>query len=275
MAIREVDWTDGYEQRPSGLYVPEGTEIERSYPTCVDLFCGAGGFSLGVMQAGFEVVAGVDNDEWSSITYMSNLGSYPIEIHYIDGEKDKERLNRVLERETKKKNELSTFLMSGSNWSSRNQDVPPVKHYFFGDIRKLKGSEILDAVGLKKGELDLVVGGPPCQGFSTSGQQDIMDPRNSLVFEYARIVLELWPKAFCMENVPGILSMYTPEGVPVVDAFCRILEDGGFGSFEALKKTLLTTAGAGAALRSKKNGKKKAAERPEAEADSVQEQLTF
>jgi hypothetical protein len=53
---------------------------------------------------------------------------------------------------------------------------------------------------------------------------------------------------------PGILSMVTPEGIPVVDAFCRILSDGGFGNYEALKQSLLNTASAGAAF---KGGSKK------------------
>lgn len=65
-----------------------------------------------------------------------------------------------------------------------------------------------------------------------------MDPRNSLVFEYARLIIEVRPKSMCMENVPGILSMMTPEGIPVVDAFCKILADGDYANYEALKKSL-------------------------------------
>jgi len=78
-----------------------------------------------------------------------------------------------------------------------------------------------------------------------------MDPRNSLVFEFTRLVLEIQPRAMVMENVPGILSMVTPEGLPVVDSICRILEDGGFGQFDALRRSLLATSGAGAMLSGK------------------------
>src|SRR5262249_37681815 len=87
-------------------------------------------------------------------------------------------------------------------------------------------------------KVDLVVGSPPCQGFSSAGKRDVMDPRNSLVFEFARLVCEIQPKMMAMENVPGIVSMVTPEGIPVIDAFCRILEDGHIGAFKALKQSL-------------------------------------
>ncbi|HEY9653229.1 MAG TPA: DNA cytosine methyltransferase, partial [Coleofasciculaceae cyanobacterium] len=52
--------------------------------------------------------------------------------------------------------------------------------------------------------IDLVFGGPPCQGFSTIGKQAIDDTRNSLVFEFCRLVKELQPRYFVMENVPGL-----------------------------------------------------------------------
>lgn len=186
------------------------------------------------------------------MTYMINLGSYPINIHYIEPG-DKDRLNKVVERSIKRKekNGMRVMPVSGSGFIASEPDLVPVKNVWMGDIRKLSGKDILDALGMKKGEVDSVCGGPPCQGFSTSGKRDIMDPRNSLIFDYARLILEIDPKTFVMENVPGILSMVTPEGIPVVDAFCRILADGGFGGFNALKKTLLNTAGAGAALKSK------------------------
>ena len=103
---------------------------------------------------------------------------------------------------------------------------------------------------MKHGEVDCVIGSPPCQGFSTAGKRNVLDRRNSLVFEFARLVCEISPKTMVFENVPGIASMVTPAGLPVLDVFCRILEDGGFGTVEALKRGLLRSAGAGAALRS-------------------------
>lgn len=238
-----------FHRHRSGLFLPY-----KRRPTCIDFFCGCGGFSLGFMQAGFEVVAAVDHDATALMTYMINLGSYPIDIHYIEPS-DKERLNKVVEnslgRQKKAKKNLYSLQVSGSGMISNCPELVPVKNVWMGDVRKLSGQDILKALNMKKGEIDCVCGGPPCQGYSTSGKRDILDPRNSLIFDYARLILEIDPKTFVMENVPGILSMVTPEGIPVVDAFCRILADGGFGGFNALKKTLLNTAGAGAALKSK------------------------
>ena len=75
-----------------------------------------------------------------------------------------------------------------------------------------------------------------------------------------------------MENVPGILNMVTPEGVPIVDAFTKIISDGGFGEYDALKKMLLKTAGCGVAM---KRGSKKGIERESTrtESDRLQGEL--
>ena len=83
-----------------------------------------------------------------------------------------------------------------------------------------------------------------------------MDPRNSLVFEFARLVCEMQPKTLIMEEVPAILNMVTPDGLPVVDTFCRILEDRGFGGYDAVRRNLYETSGSGAALRSRIRHKK-------------------
>ncbi len=77
----------------------------------------------------------------------------------------------------------------------------------------------------------------------------MLDERNSLVFDYARMIVEIKPRTMVMENVPGILTMTTKEGIPVIDAFCRILEDGGFGTYDALKQTLINTSGSGLAMK--------------------------
>ena len=56
------------------------------------------------------------------------------------------------------------------------------------------------------GEIDVIFGGPPCQGFSHMGKRLIDDPRNQLVFHFFRLVNEARPRQFVMENVPGIAS---------------------------------------------------------------------
>ncbi len=75
------------------------------------------------------------------------------------------------------------------------------------DINMVTSKELLEKAGLKAGEVFLVCGGPPCQSFSTAGnRQALNDPRGQLVKQFIRIVRELKPKYFLMENVRGILS---------------------------------------------------------------------
>ncbi len=73
------------------------------------------------------------------------------------------------------------------------------------DIFSLKGDDILDGIGLDKGDLDLLDGSPPCQGFSMAGKRRVMDGRNDLSMEFARLIEETMPKVFLMENVPGMV----------------------------------------------------------------------
>ena len=73
------------------------------------------------------------------------------------------------------------------------------------DIAKVSGDEILRFCNLTKGELDILDGSPPCQGFSTAGKQRVTDPRNELPYQFLRLVNELKPRVFVMENVPGMV----------------------------------------------------------------------
>ncbi|MFI7103421.1 DNA cytosine methyltransferase [Streptomyces sp. NPDC050161] len=80
--------------------------------------------------------------------------------------------------------------------------------FYADDIRGLSTAHIWKASGLHEGGLDLLAGGPPCQSFSTAGKRRGLDDeeKGSLVFEFVRLVKELQPKAFIMENVKGLLS---------------------------------------------------------------------
>lgn len=86
---------------------------------------------------------------------------------------------------------------------------------FEEDIKKIKSKDLL----LKYKEVDVVIGGPPCQGFSMSGYRIrkkntfLEDPRNVLFREFFRVIKQLKPKVFVMENVQGILSMKKGEVV--------------------------------------------------------------
>jgi DNA (cytosine-5)-methyltransferase 1 len=122
-------------------------------PKVVDLFCGAGGLSLGFEQAGFDVVLGVDQDGHHVATHERN---FPYGVSHC------------------------------------------------GSVVDLTGDSIRTLIGDQ--EIDVVIGGPPCQGFSHMGLRDASDSRNELVSHFMRLVIELNPKAFLMENVPGLLS---------------------------------------------------------------------
>ncbi len=78
------------------------------------------------------------------------------------------------------------------------------------DIRKLSASTVMRDTGLSLGELDLLAGCPPCQGFSSmrtlNGGRKIDDSRNDLIFDFLRFVRRLKPKAIMMENVPGLID---------------------------------------------------------------------
>lgn len=74
------------------------------------------------------------------------------------------------------------------------------------DICTVTGQEILDFCNIKRGELDIFDGSPPCQGFSTAGKRQVKDSRNDLFKEYVRLVNDLQPKVFVMENVSGMIK---------------------------------------------------------------------
>lgn len=81
-----------------------------------------------------------------------------------------------------------------------------VKHC---DMKNIKGVEILAELNIKKGELDVLDGSPPCQGFSLSGRKEFSDSRNILYQQFSRLIRELKPKTFVMENVKGMIQGIT------------------------------------------------------------------
>lgn len=88
---------------------------------------------------------------------------------------------------------------------SHTKNFPYVTH-LDNDVAALSGGELLLRAGLKKGELDGLIGGPPCQGFSTMGKRQLNDSRNDLFGHFMRLVNETRPVFFLAENVPGILN---------------------------------------------------------------------
>ena len=80
----------------------------------------------------------------------------------------------------------------------------PLSKSYCGDIKKLKNKDISKVIGNNK--VDLIVGGPPCQGFSTVGTGNPEDERNTLFKEFLRIVRHISPNFVVMENVTGLLA---------------------------------------------------------------------
>lgn len=121
-------------------------------PVAIDLFCGAGGLSNGLMQAGFKVALGLDFDSHALKTFEANHPGAAV---------------------------LQT------------------------DVRDVSGEDLLRAAGVS--HIDLLAGGPSCQGFSTHGKRLVDDPRNFLYKEFLRLVEELKPTTVLMENVKGLV----------------------------------------------------------------------
>jgi len=147
----------------------------------VDLFAGAGGLSLGALQAGFEVRAAVERSKHACSTYRHNL--------------------------------ISTKLSNTK--------------LFELDILELDPAKLMLDADLPKGRCDILIGGPPCQGFSAHrvGRGGAADPRNALLLRYFDFVRALRPKFFLVENVPGMLW---PRHREYVDRFYELAREHGY-----------------------------------------------
>lgn len=137
----------------------------------IDLFCGAGGCSEGLIQAGFDILFSSDISEMVQVTYMHRHE----QLGLIQGE---------------------------NTWFERS------------DIKDLHGDFIMNKIanlkifqGKPVPDIDLMIGGPSCQGFSMSGRRDPKDPRNLLFREYVRVISEVKPKYIVLENVTGFMTM--------------------------------------------------------------------
>jgi DNA (cytosine-5)-methyltransferase 1 len=139
----------------------------------IDLFCGAGGLSRGLIDAGFRVLAGADSWDIALRSYSANFPDH---------------LALAADAST----------LTASSFPSE----------------------------LTSSRLDLIAGGPPCQGFSIQRIGHDVDDRNDLVLAFARIVSELKPRCFLMENVPGLLGR---RGKTLANRFVRTVIDAGYG----------------------------------------------
>ena len=140
-------------------------------PYAIDLFCGAGGCSEGLIQAGFHILFSSDISDMVEKTYMN-------------------------------RHEQLGLIQGKNTWFER------------ADIRNLTGDRIHECIanleifkGKEIPEIDLMIGGPSCQGFSRAGRRDKSDPRNMLFGEYVRVINQIKPKYIVLENVEGFVDM--------------------------------------------------------------------
>lgn len=140
--------------------------------TALDLFCGAGGLTRGLLDAGVQVAGAVDSWPIAVESYRRNFPGHSAVV---------------------------------------------------ADVSTLDG-ETISRLGLPS-TVDIVAGGPPCQGFSIQRIGADEDHRNDLVLAFSRAVLALRAKAFIMENVPGLLGA---RGRPTFVRFAKILSDAGY-----------------------------------------------
>lgn len=91
--------------------------------------------------------------------------------------------------------------------NKRKQRLPEKLEVIQADISQLSPAKVLDTVGLRPEDIDVIVGGPPCQSFSTAGKRGtLQDPRGTLLWDFLRFVEHIQPKFFLLENVRGLLS---------------------------------------------------------------------
>lgn len=143
-------------------------------PCFVDVFAGCGGLSLGLMQAGWNGLFAIEHNADAFSTLQHNLIG--------ESKKFSFKWPEDLPQST---HDITTFVK---------------KHTIL--LNKLRGS------------VDMMVGGPPCQGFSTAGRRDPNDPRNSLTKSYLKLVDKLRPKIVLIENVKGITANFDDKTSP-------------------------------------------------------------
>jgi len=101
----------------------------------------------------------------------------------------------------------------------------PTAKVYAEDIKDFNAKKIEKDLNIKVGEIDIIVGGPPCQAYSTVGKRLIDDPRGKLFQEYYRVLKEFNPKLFLFENVKGLLSM---QGGELLKTIISLFESLGY-----------------------------------------------
>ncbi len=164
----------------------------------IDLFAGAGGLSEGFINAGFEPIAHVESDKAACLTLKTRLA-----FHYLKSHNQLETYNSYLRGEISR-NQLYEAIPEGLLNSVINKFISQDNNeYIFNKIDNILLENRID-------EIDLIIGGPPCQAYSNIGRAALKhveaDPRKKLYIEYGRFLQHYRPKLFVFENVPGLKS---------------------------------------------------------------------
>ena len=139
----------------------------------IDLFSGCGGLSLGLSLAGLEGVFAIERDPMAFDTFKANFLS--------------ERAKPI----------------NNFSWPSWLEQRAHLIDEFYAEYK--------DKLNQLQGQIHVIAGGPPCQGFSSAGRRRADDPRNLLFMEYVKVVKELRPSIVVLENVPGMRVIYNSK----------------------------------------------------------------
>lgn len=186
----------------------------------IDLFAGAGGLSEGFIRAGFSPIAHVEMNKDACDTLKTRTA-----FHWL------KQNNRVEEYYDYLKGKITRTEL----WNKIPDHL--INSVIHKEISKETLPNIFEQIDieLKKNEVDLVIGGPPCQAYSVAGRarKDMVDdPRNHLYKHYVEFLKKYKPKMFVFENVPGILS--ASNGKYLEKIFDAVREQG----YELEKKIL-------------------------------------
>ena len=168
--------------------------------TAIDLFAGAGGFSLGLRRAGFEVVLANEYSVDAEWTYRHNtLRSTPEGVFPKRPDDPSTSTRRAYRAEARRQ--------MVNDRDALPQDFE--RHMRGGDIREALPDWWLSTwLKRRPDDVDLLVAGPPCQGFSCAGRSCPDDERNLLVHEAIRVIGVVQPRIAILENVPGMLERH-------------------------------------------------------------------
>ncbi|NJM37845.1 MAG: hypothetical protein HC845_08315 [Akkermansiaceae bacterium] len=174
----------------------------------ISLFTGAGGLDLGLEQAGFETLVANEFGAHACETLRQNQvlsGLAPREFEKWFSAQMGQRCYKGTPDSLV--DDLRSRLQSELVKRSYLKSAKIVER----DVRELPSSEVLELAGVKKGAIDLIAGGPPCQPFSRAGKRESVNTNTGRLFkDFVRLVDEIRPRWFLFENVKGLTLTKAP-----------------------------------------------------------------